>query len=79
MAIQILLNQLEFKFKTIFCHNKTDLQSLDSWSNYWGSVHDRLAVFLCRYIIVLMVFNRGHEVQLPLYPFCVIVANIGLY
>ena len=56
MAIQILLNQLEFKFKTIFCHNKTDLQSLDSWSNYWGSVHNRLAVQNEEYYFLLIAF-----------------------
>ena len=23
----------------MFCHKNTDLHSLDSWSNFWGSVH----------------------------------------
>ena len=25
----------------MFCHKNTDLHSLDSWSNFWGSVHYR--------------------------------------
>lgn len=34
----MLKNNFFLKLEVIFCHKKTDLQSLDFWSNFWGSV-----------------------------------------
>ena len=37
---------------------------------------DRLAVSLCRRIIVIMVLSRSHQVEIPLDPFSVIIPEI---
>ena len=35
-----IIMQFFLEFKTIFCQNKTDLQSLDFWFNFWGAAYN---------------------------------------
>ena len=44
--MQIFKHHFFLKFKTIFGHKKTDLQSLDLWSNFLGSVQDAAILFM---------------------------------
>ena len=39
--------------------------------------NNRLAVFLCRSIEMIMEFRRCHQMQLPLDPLCVVIPDVG--
>jgi len=73
LTISILMDHCEESFKTLFCHNKTDLLQIDPWSNFWRSVHVSPFYQLSETKYSLIILLRRKQANEHLCNFCACV------